>query len=571
MTNDPVKVYAKRKVKKKISSTIEQWKKYWKDAGPIRFAEEFLFGPSNVPPYPDWKNLQEEYYCTGCKKKHNRFRPNGLPVHIVLSPDQKEVITDAWLNGISLILISAGRGAGKTFTLAVWDCWRLATHDFYEITCMGGSSKQSKLVQKYIDYWRGQHKEVGYIIYKSPKAIGNRGCLTRMNSEVGFIACSPTAAMGPHVNEVQIDEECAAEARGTEGMEAIEAIDWQITGRENTMIWRTSTSHFILGKFYEIMTNPLKFGYKVYIWSIAKHISGKSGRAMYTDRNPHNWKPACWWITHDDIIKLRKKSDEEWLCWALGYPSLASGQVFKPNDVKAIICDICEREGRDCVPYKWGQCKLIEKFKLGDEANPIKFIVDRKAGFDYGDPAPCALVVAGVRQVGGNLIIFILFGEEMKGLPSIELFDWIKNKMKRYKVQTFYPDPSIGGKHISEKIDGAGFAVVVLDEQAKEERVLNLKCMVERHNMVIPVAYWQLLNSMKMVHRDRRGKIKKYNDHSFDAICYVCSDWGDLEGNAQDVFDAVLEHMGLKPAVKEEDDDEGNILLTDKVKPIKFW
>lgn len=570
MKDDAEKIYRQKRASKKPH--IEKWRKYWREAGPVRFAEEYLFTIPNVPPFPNWRELQEEFDCEPCGKKHMRFHDSGVPVHLVLSEGQKEVLTDAWANGVMLLIISAGRGAGKTFMMAVWDCWRLCCFDFYEITCMGGSEKQTKLLQKYIDHWAKYHKEIKYIIHKSTKAIGNRACLSRMASEVNFIPCSPTAAMGPHVNEVQIDEECAAESRGSEGMEAIEAIDWQITGRTNTYIWRTSTSHFILGKFYEILTEPKKHGYKAYFWGIAKHKSGKSARLMYKDRNPDNWEPAVWWMTQADIVKLRRKSDEEWLCWALGYPSLSSGQVFKEDDMNVIKCDVCQREGRDCIPYKWGYCKLIEQFNLGDISNPTMFIIDRKAGFDYGDPAPCALVIAGIRPVKGKNVVFILYAEEQKGLPSMELYKWVIGKMKLHKAQDFYPDPSIGGKHVNEKVDEAGYGVVMLDSQAKEERISNVKCIVERHNMVIPVAFWQLLGSMKMAHRGKSGKIKKHNDHSFDAICYVCSDWGDLEGNAQDVFDVVMEFMGLKERTDFSEKDEGeDIFFGEKSKGIKFW
>lgn len=559
-------IYKKKRATKSVN--VENWRSYWRDAGPIRFAQEYLFCPANIPPFPNWQELQEDAYCEGCKKIHPRFRSNGIPVHIVLSDNQKEVLNDVWKNKVELILISAGRGAGKTFTLAVWNCWRLVTRDYYEITTMGGSAKQSKLLQKYIDYWRGQHKEVGYIIHKSPKAIGNRACVTRMDSENTYIACSPTAAMGPHVNEVQIDEECAAESRGTEGMEAIEAIDWQITGRTDTIIWRTSTSHFIFGKFYEIMTNPSKEGYKVYIWSIANHISGKPNRTKYTDRNPNNWVQACWWITKKDIIKLRKKSDEEWLCWGLGYPSLASGQIFKQVDIKIITCDACEREGNDCIPYKWGHCKLIKMFNLGVMDMPTKNVIDLKSGFDYGDPAPCALIIGGTKMHKGKRWIFILYAEEQKGLETTALYEWVLNKLKIHRVQDFNPDPSIGGKHVSEKVDNAGYVVNILDEQAKEERVLNVKCIVERHNIVIPVAFWQLLSSLKMVHRGKNGKIKKHKDHSFDAFCYLCIDWGDLEGSAADMLNTLFEELGIP---KDDGTGDRSILLTDQAKGINFW
>lgn len=572
---DAESIYREKKASKKTD--LEDFRKKCREKGPVWFAENYLRCPPNVPPYPNWEELQEEYYCEGCERTHRRFLDSGLPYHVILSEGQKETFIDAWLNGIRLILISAGRGAGKTFGLAVWNCWRLVCFDYYEITCMGGSAEQSKKIQKYIDFWRINNKEVGQIIIKSPKAMGNRACKTITHAECSFIACSPTAAMGAHVNEVQIDEACAAEAKGIEGREAIEAVDWQTTGRRDTYIWMTSTSHYLLGRFYEVMSNPKKFGFKVYIWSIARHVSGKSGNKVYTDSNPEHWLPNLWWMTKKEIQKKRKgKSNEEWLCWALGYPSLSSGQLYKQDDIKVITCDICEQQGKDCLPYKWGHCKLIEVFKLGDEKSPIKNVRERKAGFDYGDPAPCALVIGGRRiklegEHKGKPIIFVLYADEQKGLSSKELYDWVLAKLALYKTEEFNPDPSIGGKHVSEKVDNAGYAVNILDEQAKEERVLNSKVIVERHTVVIPVAFYKLLNSMKQVHRDQRGKIVKYNDHSFDAFCYLCADWGEMEANVQDVFDVVLEHMGLKQKSKDESSSNSGYELNIPKDGIKFW
>jgi len=562
-----------REMKKKKHGTDKEWREYWFNAGPIRFAEEFLFCPPNVPAYPNWQSEQTEIDCTGCGEKHPKFHSNGIPYHIILSEDQKQVLTDAWQNNIRLILISAGRGAGKTFILAVWDCWRLCTKDYYEITCMGGSAEQSKIIQKYMDFWRRVHPQIGRIINRSPKAIGNRGCLTYYNSEVKFIPCSPTAAMGPHVNEVQADEVCAAESKGVEGQEAIEAIDWQITGRPDTFVWMTSTSHFLLGKFYEILMNPHLLGFKVYFWGIAKHVSGKPNNQIYTDRDPTHWKPAVWWVTEEDIQKLRRrKSNEEWLCWALGYPSLASGQVFKRGDLEIAVCNICEKAGGECIPYKFGHCKLIEMFNLGDITNPIKFIIDRKAGFDFGDPAPCALTIGGTRLTNKGNVVFILYSEEMKGLSQTEVIDWINNKLSAFHVQEFNPDPSIGGKHVNEMISELGYAVNILDEGAKEERVQNLKAITEKHNIVVPVAFWQLINSLKAVHRDNQGRIVKLNDHSFDSICYLCCDWGELEGNVQDVFDTVYEMMGLqKPTTPVNTEETESEFFTEKGRGVKLW
>lgn len=570
MPIDPDEKYWLSK-KKSTKIDIEEWKTYWREAGPIRFAEEYLFCPLNVPPFPNWKELQEEFYCKACKKKHMRFRPSGVPVHLVLSEQQKEVLYDAWKNDVKLIIVSAGRGAGKTFCLAVWNCWRICCFDYYEITTMGGSAKQSKLLQKYIDYWRGQHKEVKYVVTESAKSIGNRGCRTRFHSENNYIACSPTAVMGPHVNEVQIDEECAAESKGTEGEEAIEAIDWQITGRTDTFIWRTSTSHYIMGKFYEILKSPEKHGYKAYFWGIAKHVSGRPAYMMYGDKNPKNWIPAVWWMTQEDIVKLRRKSDEEWLCWALGYPSMASGAVFRETDLDVVICNRCPVD--ECYPYKWGKCKLIKEFDLGDEKDPTKNVRDRRGGFDYGDPKPCALLIGGIK----NKFIFILYADEQKGLGSKELIDWIKNKLNAWRAYIMNIPDSVGGNFVREALDEEGFTIHLLEEKEKAERVMNIKGIVERHAMIIPPAYWYLVQSMRSVHRDKRGKIVKHNDHSFDSCCYLCVDWGDVEGNIEDFFEIVVKGTLKKPFnVPDEPDDERYTreeeeFFNEKSRGIKLW
>lgn len=547
--SSPEKLILKRK--KTTKADIEDWRKYWHDAGPVRFAQEYLFCPPQVPPYPNWQEHQVEAYCEGCKCIHKKFHDDGVPVHVILSEEQIYLLEDVWLRGIRLVLVSAGRGAGKTFILAVWNTWRMCTEDYYEITCMGGSAPQSKIIQKYVDYWRLKHYEVGYIINRSPKAIGNRGCITRMGSETKFIACSPTAAMGPHVNEVQVDEACAAEAKGVEGQEAIEAIDWQVTGRRDTVVWMTSTSHYLLGQFYKIYRNPKKFGFKRYIWSIAKHISGKSPALMYGDKDPKHWKPAVWWVTQEDIEKLRKrKSNEEWLCWALGRASLASGALFRPKDLDIIICPLCDED--DCQPYKWGHCKLIEKYGLGDQANPLRNIRDIKGGFDYGDPAPCALIIGGIK----GKFIFILYAFEQKGLTSAELMDWIERELIRFKVTIMNIPDSIAGKHVREILDDKGYAIYELDESNKEERVGNIKNIVEKHAIIVPPAFWHLCESLKGMHRDKQGRIVKHNDHSFDGLCYLCIEWGDMEGSISNFFEVMEEILSAKGVMTKIEDEE---------------
>jgi len=555
------------KRKKTLKVEIEEWRSYWREAGPIRFAQEYLFCYPQVPSYPNWQEFQVDAYCEGCRKVHKKFHPNGIPIHVILSDDQINVLNDAWKKGIRSILISAGRGAGKTFVLAIWDTWRMCTEDFYDITAMGGSQKQSKLLQKYIDFWRIKHQEVRYIINKSRKAIGDRCCETRLGSTTSFVPCSEAAVRGPHVNEVQADEACTAESQGIEGQKAIEAIDWEITGRRDTYTWITSTSHYLLGKFYKIYRNPDKFGFKRYIWEIAKHISGKPAYLMYQDKKPENWKPAVWWITQADVEKIRKrKSDEDWLCEALGRASLASGALFRVKDLDFIICPLCDED--DCQPYKWGHCKLIEKYGLGTQDDPIKFIKDRKSGFDYGDPAPCAFIIGGIHKN----FIFILYAGEKKGLTTPDLIGWLERELQRKEVYTVNIPDSVAGQHVREILEAKEYAVILLIEQYKEERVQNIKNIVEKHAIIIPPAFWHLCESLKGMHRDSRGRIVKFNDHSFDALCYLCIEWGEMEGSINDLFEMIEEEFNVKiPQPDEEEWEKGEKEEIFFKRGIKFW
>ena len=294
---------------------------------------------------------------------------------------------------------------------------------------MGGSGDQSEYIQDYIDGWRLDVPMISKIIYKSLHGI-KRSCHTTGRSKCKFPACSTLAARGAHVNEVDIDECCAAEDKSEDGAKAVAAVQWQTTGKRKGKIILTSTVQYIHGSFYNYMKEPEKFGFKVYRWGIAKHISGnKDPYAVYKDKNPNNWIPNVWWITKDEIIKKRNsKSDEEWLCEALGGASLASGAVFKKDDLDIVICNRCD----DCKPYVWGKCKWCPF--IGTQEDPTKFIIERRAGFDYGvSDAPCALTFVGRKKD----VVFVLESDEQMGLREEEKIDWIKRGMKKWRSSIF--------------------------------------------------------------------------------------------------------------------------------------
>ena len=527
----------KEKDRKHKELEIDEWQQYWREAGPIRFAEELLTCPSDVPSYPDFDpDNNPEIWCNGCQSKHPKFRDNGTPYHIVFSSDQKEFLNDLWKKELKLVLLAAGRGAGKTFCLAIWVCWQISTQDRYSITCMGGSSEQSELIQEYIDNWRIDVPMIGKIIHRSLHGI-KRVCHTLGRSKSKFPACSQLSSKGPHVNEVHIDECCAAEDKSEDGAKAVKSVMWQLTGKRVGRLILTSTADYVFGMFYEYLKNPKKYGFTVYQWGIAKHVSGKKPKETYTDKDPTHWKPNVWWLTQDEIEKKRRtKSDEEWLSMALGGTSMASGAVFKKKDLDICICNLCN----ECEPYNWEKCKLCKMAKLGTQEDPTKYILERMAGFDYGvSEAPCALTVIGRK---GD-VVFVLFNDEQLGLREDEKVSWIEEHMKEWKTWTLIPDPAASGKHLNEPLEDRGYAVYIIPEHEKAERVFNVINFVEKHKIIIPKAFWYMTQSLrKLAWKD--NKIRKVEDHSFDTLQYALVDFRVEEGT--NVLEEFLKETGKK-------------------------
>lgn len=531
---------------------IEEWQQRWRDRGPVEFAEHLLTCPMDVPIHPDFDtNNNPVFPCNDdCSigTEHPKFRDNGIPYHLILSEEQKEFLIDLWKNNITTAILAAARGAGKTFIFGIFNCWKTTTEDHISITCMGGSGEQSELIQDYIDDWRMDIPMIGKIIYKSLKGI-RRYAKTLGRSLIKFPPCSTTAARGPHVNIVEIDEACEAESKSEDGAKAVAAVQWQLTGKRCSVLLLSSTVHYIFGKFYDYMKNPEKYGFqKVYRWSIAKHINGETDPyKVYTDKDPTHWIPNVWWVTRKEISDKRKsKSDEEWLCEALGGASMASGAVFKKGDLDVCICSLCE----NCEPYNWKECKLVKLGELGTEEDSTKYIIDRQSGFDYGySDSPCSLTVIGRK---GD-VIFVLFNDEQLGMRDTEKPDWIDSTCKQYKTYTFIPDPNAAGKHLNEPLEEKGYAVYIIAEQEKTVRVSKAINFIERHKIIIPKAFWYLTASLRKLAWDKNGKIRKIDDHSFDSLCYSM-DGFEVEESGESIFEEFLKFQVHSPTQIKEGD-----------------
>jgi len=491
------RIYRSRPVSRKVRKELLKWAEYWRKKGPIEFAEKVL----HIDPLL------------------------GTPIR--LSKGQREFLEDMFKGKVRLAIIVAGRGAGKTFSLAIYIAWRIYTHQFWWISSMGGSSEQSLKIQQYISGWRQHSHELDKMTKKD--VIGE--IQTIFNSGVKFLACSATGVRGPHTRELIIDEQAAGEERG--GERFIKAAVWQVSTSPDIRIIRSSTAHYIHGEFLYIWQNAEKLGYKRYRWSIARHKSGRPPEEVYTDKNPNNWFSNVPWIPDENIRILRQtKSDEEWLVEALGGISVGTGLVFNPWDLKLCICDRCE----ECRPYEEGYCPLVQYYMqlAGEHPRNIPLSVkealtkvgDRVMGVDWGRVAPTAIVITGKFKE----YVFVLYAEEIVGASDHYKIERIDELCKKWSVPIIRPDPREWA--LNNELLNRGYAVHELfgfkGGQEKRDYLFAMKRFIERHTLIIPKAYEKLIESLKGLTYDKEGKIRKQNDHSYDACSYAVSYYSEI-------------------------------------------
>jgi|GEM_PF-2397470 len=494
-----------RKKDVRVHREFAEWRRRWRVKGPVEFAHKIL----KVDP------------------------ESGEP--LILSEDQIEILLDLSKRGVRLAVLVAGRGAGKTFVIAVYVIWRIFTHEYWGISCMGGSAEQSAKIHKYISYWVNNCPELmEYWVKCTTKEIK-----TYSNSYASFLSCSGTAARGPHTKELIIDEEAAGEKAGK--TEHIEASLFQVSTSSDIHIIKSSTAHYIHGDFLRTLNNAEKLGYKKYQWSIARHVSGEDPIKHYQDHNPDNWFSNVPWIPDLNIQILRKdRSNDKWLVEALGGVSIASGLVFNPADIDACVCSRCLDEGEECKPYKEGHCPIIQMQMQLEGLPPNKIphstalalqrVGMRVEGVDWGKVSPCAYSAMGKFR----RIVFVLAHKELVGQSDRDKIDEAIEMAKEWNIEIVRPDPREWA--YNNELGEKGFTIHELfadkGPDDKGEYIFTAKKYIERHWVVIPCVFEDLIRSLKNLTWDETGKIRKSDDHSFDAFLYAISYYGEMAEQA---------------------------------------
>jgi len=411
--------------------------------------------------------------------------------------------------------------------------WRIATHEYWGISTMGGSAEQSEKIHLYISKWVRRSPDLRqYFLKPTMKKVS-----TYANSYVTFHSCSATSVRGPHTHELVIDEQAAGEERG--GTKQIKAAIFQVSTSPDIHIVKSSTAQYIHGDFLYTWNNAEKLGYKKYQWSIAKHKNGVTDPyQIYQDVNPDNWLSNVPWIPDLNIRILRNaRSNDEWLVEALGGISKSSGLVFNPHDLSACTCTRCPDNNKPCLPYADGHCPIVQYF-MALEGCPAKKIPhsvqkalrkvgQRVEGVDWGKNSPCAYSATGKYK----RIVFVLQSEEEVGANDDEKIQKAVDIARKWHIEIIRPDPREWS--FNNIIADKGFAVHELfttsrGDIEKNRMLFTLKRLVERHQILIPCKFEALISSLRNLTFDENGRIRKRNDHSFDSLIYAVSYYGEM-------------------------------------------
>jgi hypothetical protein len=517
------------------SEDIETWRRVWKEAGVIRFAEEVLICPPDVPVNP---------------------KTGEQPVYVLLSDDQRQFLLDITTGKVSRFILSAGRGAGKTFIIAVYVAWRITCFNDFSMTVMGGSNEQSLKIKEYIDFWRDRVQEMLYCLERSVSG-GNQSARveSRWNSYARFPACSETSSRGSHVTQVIIDEVCVGEGKSKGGAKAVRSARYQLTASADSLLGYTSTAQYILGTFFHTVTHAKELGFTAYRWSIARHTSEmwyfggtKNPNWQYIDevltkdKDPKHWVSNVWWVMDGDIKDFRKNTtNDEFLVEILGGMSRGSGLAFSRDDLKFVICDGTNWtenciECETCEPYT-DKCPMMKKLELTKS-----MISDRKMGFDFGEVSPNAMTVVGKR----NNMVFVLYSDERTGASSEEVLQWINDKAKEYKLYDIFADPE--ERAMRQAIENMDYSTPNVwaatgGGSIKRQYVNNVKRHVEKHILIIPMAFEYLVESVRELSYDEDGGIRKNNDHSYDSLMFSMIDY-DVDDDSGTGFYGTVHNRG---------------------------
>jgi len=110
----------------------------------------------------------------------------------------------------------------------------------------------------------------------------------------------------------------------------------------------------------------------------------------------------------------------------------------------------------------------------------------------------------------------VLFNNELVGVRDTEILDYAEKLIKDWNVEIVLPDPAQYA--MNNALYERGKTIHKLFTQyggvEKIKYIHNTKRHFEQHKIYIPMKYQKLIKSLKQLTYNKKGRIRKINDHS---------------------------------------------------------
>lgn len=398
------------------------------------------------------------------------------------SPDQAKFLMDLADLSNKYIILTAGRGAGKTKVVSWASAWSMAVLPMvfgkYDCRILGGSKQQSNIMYRYFTEHIHQTKYLeGNLVsdYTKSETVFHTGTIESL-------AASEKQVRGPHVDLLILDEVCEIDD------ELIRSALPMVTGSSHGRIIMLSTPHRFLGVFQEYWDNHELYGFK------------RHGPWPLTN---------CTWIDQEWVELMRRQySPEKFAVEIMGQPTTFGSLVFNPEHIKKCIAD---------KPF-------------GMDTN-----YTHDAGIDWGYANPTVLVAA---QAHHGKIWFPGPDMSWQRMDYMKVQEDMKLFHDKYRGADYFADSSHIGEVERLAANGINAEGVIWKQDMKEQLVEVLQYYMYKGLITISPDKEELITALRKYRWDtpkdggREKLTKKDADHVEAMMLCFYTIWesGRLEG-----------------------------------------
>lgn len=543
---------------------------------------EELYDPVNYG-FPDLNGLEkrgdetEKEFKERQNQKLKEAVEDNLYIHkdgekntVKINGPYLKACSDLFYGRTKKAILWGPRGGGKSVIASVLIYLKMI-YDQMSFTNIANSQEQAKVVYDYVkNFWTCKQDLANNLLVKPPL---KKETVLRGNVSLKCVTASQKQTRGKHPPGLIIDE-AASDDENVE--EVFRAMMQGPLSEPNHCIFIMSTFHIPQGFFQEIWDKADEKGFKKYKADIFSSMSQcTKGLEHATEDDPlakENYcMTDCPLTEKEDVLDYKGKKVDERIIGCQGKARHTDGhmefdQVKSLKDQnkgtdKYYVEILCQRPGQKRLVFRpkfldGEKASIIDLESWMKENNiEIKPETRKIVGLDWGYDDELAMVLA--HRIENNVIVTDL------AMESNVIIDFVVNKIEEWKEEyggmiPIYADAS-------DKMQNAELAqkhniptASIHFGKYKNNMVSNLNKYFVKQRIKISKELSRLSNQLKKYRRDSRGKIKKGDDHSVDALMLAIFRFyysNEFPNDNVDEQKIIKENMNEDHGVENEEDD----------------